>query len=125
MPDGIGRKRAGGGADLATGWGAVTAAGATLLAWAACCVLPLALSIAGVSMAGTVWIAGQRTWLTVATLVVLGIGWWAALRRGRACSAPSRLTLGLLTFATLLTLIALAWQPFIEPRLLAALRPLR
>ncbi|MES3028430.1 MAG: MFS transporter permease [Pseudomonadota bacterium] len=124
MSDGIGRKRAGG-ADLAAGWGAVTAAGATLLAWAACCVLPLALSIAGVSMAGTVWIAGQRTWLTVATLVVLGIGWWVALRRGRACAAPSRLTLGLLTFATLLTLIALAWQPLLEPRLLAILRTLR
>ncbi|MCX7587807.1 MFS transporter permease [Phenylobacterium sp. 58.2.17] len=124
MPDGMGHKRAGG-ADLAVGWGAVTAAGATLLAWAACCVLPLALSIAGVSMAGMVWIAGQRTWLTVATLVVLGIGWWAALRRGRACSAPSRLTIGLLSIATALTLIALAWQPLLEPRLLAILRTLR
>lgn len=128
MPVGIGRNR---GADLALGWSAVAAAGAAVLAWAACCVVPLALSIAGVSLAGTVWIAGQRTWLTVAMLVVLGVGWWVTWRRRRACAvdaacpAPSRLTIALLTLATVLTLTALAWQSLLEPRLLAILRTLR
>lgn len=124
MPIGIERKRAGG-ADVAFGGSAVAAAVAAVLAWAACCVLPLALSVVGVSMAGTAWIAGQRIWLTVATVVVLGIGWWVALRRGRTCSPPSRLTIGLLTIATALTLVALAWQPLLEPKLLAVLRILR
>ena len=37
---------------------------ASVFAWAACCVLPLALSLAGVSFAGAAVIAGARTWVT-------------------------------------------------------------
>lgn len=118
-------------AEAAVGWAAATGAGAALLAWVSCCVLPLALSIAGLSMAGTAWLAGQRTWLTLLALAVLAVGWAVNWRRRRACARdsscarPSRLTVGLLIVATLLSLAALAWQPLFEPGLLAMLRAVR
>ena len=119
------------GRDIIIGWSALGAAALAVFAWSACCVLPIALSIAGLSLAGTAVIAGQRTWLTLATLVVLGAGWWMVWRRRRACAAdaacapPSRLMIGLLSAATALTLAALAWGPFIEPWALALLRSAR
>src|SRR5579859_7596813 len=69
------------GRDIALGWSALGAAALAVFAWAACCVLPLALSIAGMSLAGTAFIAGQRTWLTLAAAVVLTGAWWMAWRR--------------------------------------------
>lgn len=119
------------GREAALGWSALGAAALAVFAWAACCVLPMALSVAGVSLAGAALIAGQRTWITLATVVVLGAGWWAVGRRRRACAAdatcvpPSRLTVGLLSIATLLTGLALLWGPLIEPNLLALLRTTR
>lgn len=41
------------------------------------------------------------------------------------CAPPSRLTVGLLSVATVLTGLALLWQPLIEPYLLALLRMTR
>jgi hypothetical protein len=82
-------------------------------------------------MAETAAIAGQRTWLTLATLVVLGAGWWMAWRRraacdvNKGCAPPTRLMIGLLSGATFLTIAALAWQPLIEPQLLKLLRAAR
>jgi mercuric ion transport protein len=117
--------------DIIVGWSAFGAAALAVFAWSACCVLPLALSIAGFSLAGTAAIAGQRTWLTLGTVVVLGAGWWMVWRRRQscavdaACAPPSRLMIGLLSGATLLTLAALAWGPFIEPWALALLRNAR
>lgn len=117
--------------DLALGWSAVLTAGLALFAWAACCVLPLALSVAGLSLAGTAWIAGERRWLTAATVVVLAAGWWSVVARRRRCAAdsscapPSRLSVALLGAATVLATIALAWGPLIEPRLLTLLRTWR
>src|SRR5580693_4334818 len=96
--------------DTILGWSALGAAALAVFAWSACCVLPVALSIAGHSLAGTAVIAGQRTWLTVATMAVLGAGWWMVWRRRGACAAdaacapPSRLMIGLLSAATVLTL---------------------
>ncbi|WP_421934352.1 MFS transporter permease [Phenylobacterium sp.] len=118
-------------ADLVLGWSAVATASAAVFAWTACCVLPIALSVAGLSLAGTAWIAGQRSWLTIATVLVLGAGWWTVWRRRRACDAdsncrpPSPMTLGLLSAATLLALAALVWRPLIEPWLLSLLRAVR
>lgn len=119
------------GREAALGWSALGAAALAVFAWAACCVLPMALSIAGLSLAGTALLAGQRTWLTLATVVVLGAGWWTVWRRRRACAAntscapPSRLMVGLLSVATVLTGLALLWGPLIEPYLLALLRMTR
>lgn len=118
-------------ADLVLGWSAIATAGAAVLAWAACCVLPIVFSIAGLSLAGTAWIAGQRAWLTYATVPLLGVGWWIVWRRRRACAADatcrptSPLALGLFLVATVLALAALAWRPLIEPQALAILRTMR
>lgn len=115
----------------ALGWSAAGAAGAALMAWAACCVVPMALSIAGVSFAGTALLAGQRTWLTAGAAVVVAIGWWSHWRRRRACAVnascprPSRGSTILLIVASVMVLLALAWQPFIEPRALLFLRGFR
>jgi mercuric ion transport protein len=117
--------------DLAFGWTALGAGALAVLAWAACCVLPIALSLAGLSLAGTAVIAGQRTWLTLGAGIVLAAGWWMVWRRHWACAVdatcapPSRWTISLLAAATLLTGLALAWQTLIEPYLLDLLRMAR
>jgi mercuric ion transport protein len=102
-----------------------------VFAWAACCVLPMSLALAGLGMGGVSWIAGQRTWITLAALGVIGVGWVLTWRRAQmcrtdaACRAPSRLGTGLLGAATVLALLALAWQPFVEPWALALIRGAR
>lgn len=117
--------------DRIVGWSALGGAVIAVFAWAACCVLPIALSFAGLSLAGMALVAGQRTWLTLAAIVVLGVGWWNVWRRRRACEAdagcrpPARSTLVLLNVATFLVGLALIWQPFVEPRVLMLLRSLR
>jgi mercuric ion transport protein len=117
--------------DRILGWSALGSSAIAVFAWAACCVLPISLSFAGVGLAGMALVAGQRTWLTLGALLVLGAGWWSVWRRRRACDAgagceaPARLTLVLLTAATLLAGVALVWQPLVEPRVLMLLRSLR
>jgi len=119
------------GREAVLGWSALGGSALAVFAWAACCVLPIALSLAGVSLAGTAMIAGQRTWLTLGAAVVLGAGWWSVWRRRRACATdatcapPTRLTLALLTTATILIGLALIWQPLVEPWALMLLRSLR
>mgnify|MGYP001809764386 CR=1 FL=1 len=117
--------------ETALSWAAVVAAAGAVLAWAACCVLPLSLALAGLGLSGLSWIAGQRTWITVAALCVIGLGYALTWRRARMCrvdgayAAPSRLGIGLLSAATLLALLALAWQPLVEPWALALIRSAR
>ncbi|NEX91252.1 MFS transporter permease [Caulobacter sp. 17J65-9] len=124
-------KRAAPARELIAGWSAVATATLAVLAWAACCVLPIALSLAGISIAGTALIAGQRTWLTLLALPVLAAGWWMVWRRRRACRAdrscpaPSRLSINLLVAASVLTLLALVWEPMIEPFLISVLNGAR
>ena len=94
---------------------------ASVFAWAACCVLPLALSLAGVSFAGAAVIAGARTWLTAIAALVLVVGWllhWRRVRKCRtdvSCARPSRTAFWLLVLASVLVGLALVWGPFIEP----------
>jgi mercuric ion transport protein len=112
-------------------WSALASAGAAVLAWAACCVVPIGLSLAGVSIAGTALLAGQRGWLTLAAAAVLVPGWWLVLCRQRACATgstcapPRRGVVALLTAASLLVVLALAWQSLIEPKALMMLRSWR
>ncbi|MFI4999891.1 MAG: MFS transporter permease [Reyranellales bacterium] len=94
-------------------------------------MLPTTLALAGVGLTGLSWIAGLRVWITLAALSAVGLGWALTWRRTRmcrtdkACAAPSRLGTGFLGVATLLVLVALAWQPLIEPGALALLRGAR
>ena len=104
---------------------------ASVLAWAACCVLPLALSVAGVSFAGAAVLAGARHWLTLVAALVLAAGWLLHWRRSRmcrrdvACGRPSPLAFWLLVGATLLIGLSLAWEPYVEPWMLPRLAAVR
>lgn len=106
------------------GWAAVATSAGAVFAWAACCVLPMTLALMGTGMAATATIAGQRAWLTAAAALVLGAGWVLTWRRARACKvdqscrAPSRLTMALLSGASVLMVAAVAWPGLIEPALL-------
>lgn len=118
-------------AGTALSWAAVAAAAGAVFAWAACCVLPMSLALAGVGLGGLSWVAGQRTWITLAALAVIGVGWAVTWRRARrcrldsSCAAPSQLGIGLLGAATVLVLLALIWQPLVEPWALALIRSAR
>ena len=117
--------------DKIVGWTALGGSALAVFAWAACCVLPIALSLAGLSLAGMAFLAEQRAWLTWGAAIMLAAGWWTVWRRRRACirdqscASPSRLTVALLAAATFLIGLALIWQPLIEPRALMLLRSLR
>ncbi len=117
--------------EAALSWTALTAAASAVLAWAACCILPMSLALAGLGLGGLGWIAGQRAWLTLLALGAIGAGWaltWRRARRCRidnACVAPSRLEMGLLGAATLLVVLAMLWQPIIEPWALGLIRNAR
>lgn len=125
-PDGGGHKP-----EAGLSWAAVAAAAGAVFAWAACCVLPMALGLAGVGLGSLSWFAGQRTWITLVALAVIGLGWVLTWRRARmcrldrGCAVPSPLGVGLLAAASVLVLLALIWQPIIEPRALALIRSAR
>ena len=122
-----------GGRPIETGlsWAALGAAAGAVVAWAACCVLPMSLALAGLGLGSLSWFAEQRTWITFGALGVIGAGWLLIWRRARmcrtdgACAPPSRLATGLLAAATLLALLALVWQPFVEPWALVLIRSAR
>ncbi len=110
--------------DAVVGWAALATSTGAVLAWAACCVLPMALALAGTGTAATATIAGQRSWVTVAAALILGAGWILTWRGARACRLdpscrpPSRLNLGLLSGASVLLVVAMAWPSLIEAPLL-------
>lgn len=118
-------------AETALSWAAVVAAGGAVFAWAACCVLPMSLALAGLGLGGLSLVAEQRTLITLAAMVVIAVAWiltWRRARqcqRGSACTAPSRAGVGLLGAATVLALLALIWQPIVEPWALALIRSAR
>ena len=118
-------------AETALSWAAVAAAAGAVFAWAACCVLPMSLALAGLGLGSFGWIAGQRTWITFAALGVIGVGWVLTWRRARlcridiACRAPSRLGSAMLGVATALLLLALIWQPIVEPWAMSLIRSAR
>ena len=104
---------------------------ASVFAWAACCVLPLALSVAGVSFAGAALFAGARNWLTLVAGVLVAAGWLLHWRRRRmcrrdaACARPSPLAFWLLAAASVLVTLSLAWEPVIEPWAMPRLAAMR
>ena len=113
--------------ETVVGWAAVATTVGAVFAWAACCVLPMTLALAGVGFSATA-IAGQRSWLTLGAGVILAGGWWLVWRKSRACrldggcNPPSRLNVVLLAVASVLFGLALAWPYLIEPPALALIR---
>lgn len=99
---------------------------------ASCCVLPLALSVAGI---GGTWLAGltelsfYRNYFLAAAAGTLILAWGVVLWRRRgvcrkdgACIAPTRLwlTYATLGVSTLLAGVAAAWG-WLEPVIMAGL----
>jgi mercuric ion transport protein len=119
------RARMAGGAGLAAGLAGIFAS--------SCCVLPLVLVAFGLGSAGAAVIpalAALRLYLIAAAILAVAVGWlshlrgWRTERVGTACAAaaakrPVPLWLGL---ASAVVLLALAWQPLVEPWLLARMR---
>ena len=99
------------------------AAGFTaLFSAAACCVLPAALTLAGVGAGGFAFVVPYHRPLTIASGVAAAVGWALYFRRRRACAsdpkcavnAPSSATFLLLSAASLLILLSVAWKAFFE-----------
>ncbi len=94
------------------GLAAVAASFFAVGACAACCVLPAALSLTGAAFAA---VGGGSGWATLASGLVLAVGW----RRLWRSRGPSRAALGLLIAASALQLVTLGWAPFVQPLALA------
>ena len=94
---------------------------------AACCVIPAALALAGLSASGFAFVVPYHWPLTVASGVAVAIGWALHFRKQRACAnaancaveTPSRATFSLLSTATLFVLLSAAWKAFFEAPLQA------
>lgn len=106
-------------------WAAVGASVSAVVAWAACCVLPMSLAAAGMTLAGTAFFAEQRAWITIVAALTLAAGWVMLWRRSQrckldeGCKPPSRLNVALMIAASIFLVVAVVWQPLIEPRLLS------
>jgi len=120
-PQSVGRE-AGAGSGLFAGIGLVSGLGAA--AASSCCVLPLALTVAGL---GTGWTAilgvlvPYRGILVWPALTLVALSWFLALRsyaggarcRGDgACARPPRasFTFGVLAVSTLFVVVAMTWR---------------
>ena len=103
------------------------AAGLTaFFAAAACCVLPAALALIGLSAGGSAFVVPYHQPLTVAAGIAVVIGWALYLRKRRACAsdascadAPSRATFWLLGAASMFVILSVAWKAFFEAPLQA------
>lgn len=107
-----------------------TAAGASALFSAgACCVLPLVLAGAGVGTSALGAVVPYHWPLTIASGLVIAVGWLLYWRRRRACATgaqcaagpPSAATAALLSLATLLVIVSALWPRFFEQPLVRLL----
>ncbi len=107
-----------------------TAAGAgALFSAGACCVLPLVFAAAGVGTGALGAVVPYHWPLTIASAVVIAVGWLLHWRRRRACAAgaecagnpPSRATFVLLALATLFVAMSALWPRFFEQPLVRLL----
>lgn len=107
--------------DEAAGWAALGAGFTALLAWMACCVLPMSLALVGMTLGFAAPLAAERVPITLVAAGVLALGWVLALRRRAACGAASRRAIVLLGVATVLMTLAAAWSTVFQPPLVALL----
>lgn len=106
--------------------GAIAAtAGTTALACGVCCVLPIAIPAIALTGAGSAlaWFGSMHTWATSIAAAAVAAGWlwvWRIAARSKARTAPA--TFWLMGVATLALGVAVLW-PYVEPAIIAALRP--
>ncbi len=107
-----------------------TAAGASALFSAgACCVLPLVLASAGVGTGALAVFVPYHWPLTIASALVIAVGWLLYFHRRRACASgaecagdpPSRATIVMLSLATLFVATSALWPRLFEQPLVRLL----
>jgi mercuric ion transport protein len=127
------RRIAGSGKNAPVVTGAGFAAGLAGIVASSCCVLPILLVGMGLGSVGAVLIptlSALRPYLLGAAVLAVAAAWILHLRRVRACavdaacvtSSPARRAPLWLGLASVIVLLAIIWQPLIEPRLLAWIR---
>lgn len=102
------------------GFGALFSAGA-------CCVLPLAFAALGLGSGGLAAFVPYHWPLTIASALALAVGWMLYIRKRRACARngsctvtpPSRVTLVMLSFATVFVALSAIWKALLEEPLMA------
>ncbi len=113
--------------------GAGLAAGLVAIVASSCCVLPIVLvglGLGSVAAALVPTLAVLRTYLLAAAVLAVVAGWVIYLRRRQACAtdaacgvpAAARRAPIWLVLASAIVLLALIWQPWIEPLLLSWIR---
>ncbi len=113
--------------------GAGLAAGVVAIAASSCCVLPIVFVGLGLGSVAAVLVptlAVLRTYLLAAAVLAVVAAWVIYLRRRRVCATD--LACGVtgaarrapiwLVLASAIVLLALIWQPWIEPLLLSWIR---
>jgi len=93
---------------------AITASSAALVC-GVCCVLPFALPAAMLGSVGGVlaWFAGAHSWLTPIAVLAVGTGWaWVGYQSWQLRRRPARLTILVMTFATIMMAVAWIWPSF-------------
>jgi len=119
------------------GTGAVTgaglAAGLAAIVASSCCVLPIVFVGVGLGSVAAVLIptlAVLRPYLLGAAVLAILVGWVIYARSRQACASDGACDTGVaarrapiwLVLATAIVLLALVWQPWIEPLLLRWMR---
>lgn len=113
--------------------GAGLAAGLAGIVASSCCVLPLVLvgfGLGSVAAAIIPALAASRPYLLGAAVIAVAFGWVSHVRGRRAAGAATVCSVGArprrtplwLGLATGIVLLALSWQPLVEPWLLAWMR---
>lgn len=115
----------GGAAETGVGIAATVTSSTAVLSCAACCVLPLALPAAALAGAGATlsWFEGAAPWLRGLSVLIVAAAWFMVRRQtAKTGRRAARSTIILLGISTVLTVIALLWEPLIEAPLISLLR---
>jgi len=110
--------RAGGAAGVA-----VTTSATAVVACGACCVIPLAFPAVTATVAGgaLAWFGKAHVWMTVLAVLVVVVAWlWIWQQRVKRGARASKATIGVMSAASLVALLAVVWSQ-LEPSLIAAL----
>jgi hypothetical protein len=99
--------------------GAVAAtASVAALACGVCCVLPLAIPAAMLGSVGGIlaWFSHAYSWMTPVACAAVIAGWlWVAYQSKRSGKRPAKATLLIMSFATVMTILAYMWPMFEGP----------
>jgi len=103
---------------------AAVATASGVLLCGVCCVLPIA--IPAITLAGTggviAWVGRAQGWATMTAAFVVAAAWgWVGVQSILAKAKPARITLNMMVFATLISMLGFLW-PRIEPVIVSRLK---